>query len=100
MKQRKPLALLLLVCLALCLLAGAAEGGLFLPARAATSDEIQNQIDIMRDEQKKLQEKIDALEAQKSETQSDIRGIVTQKNVIEQQIVLLNTQIRGINQPK
>jgi len=98
MKERKPLAILVILTLALVLILSAADGGLLFRADAAASDEIQSQIDQMREEQKKLQQKIDSLEAQKSETLSDIQSMVTQKNTVEQQLVLLSAQIRGIQQ--
>ena len=68
-----------------------------LPAmgRAASSEEIREEINALQEEAQDLAEKQDALEAQLADTLEEIEDIVTQKNVIDQQITLLQEQIRN-----
>ena len=66
-------------------------------ASAATSSEIQNQINEMEKEQAVLQDKIDELESKREENQTEIEEIVGQKEIVDQQVALLHEQIDNMN---
>lgn len=97
MRKRKFLAAAL-VCLAALTMLSVVNAALPVPASAISSSEIQNQIDQLKKEQENLQDQIEDLENRKQGNLSDIREIVSQKTAIEQQIVLLNAQIKGMNE--
>lgn len=65
---------------------------------AASSSEIQNQIDALDQRKDAIQEEIDKLKAQQSENLSQIEDIVAQKLLIEQQVQLLYLQTDSINE--
>lgn len=67
--------------------------GILPHAHAATSSEIKDQINNMEKEQEQMQEQIDALKQQQKDNLSDIRDIAAQKGIIEQQVGLLYQQI-------
>lgn len=71
---------------------------LFMPVKAATSSEIQEQIDALKTKSDALQEQVDSLEAQISENVDQIEIIVEQKDTIDKQIVLLHDQITNTNE--
>jgi len=97
MRKRKFLTAVL-ICLAVAILLSAVNGMLPVAASAASSGEIQNQIDQMKEDQKELQTQIDELENRKQDNLSEVQSLVSRKAVIEQQIVLLNAQVSGINE--
>lgn len=66
-------------------------------AQAATSSEIQNQIDQMEEEQSKLQDQLDELKDLQKENLTEIQEIVDQKKLVDQQISLIYEQIDNIN---
>lgn len=66
-------------------------------ANAASSSEIQNQINSLKNDKKKLDAKIKELEKQQSANLNEIKGIVNQKTVVEQQISLMYEQVENIN---
>ena len=59
---------------------------------AATTDEIQSQIDALEKRREELQGQIDELNAKMNENAADIREMVDNKNSIDQQIELLHQQ--------
>ena len=63
--------------------------------RAASSGEIREEINALQEEAQALAERQDALEAQLADTLEEIEDIVAQKNIIDQQIALLQEQIRN-----
>lgn len=63
--------------------------------RAASSGEIREEISALQEEAQALGERQDALEAQLADTLEEIEDIVAQKNIIDQQIALLQEQIRN-----
>lgn len=65
--------------------------------RAASSSEIQSQIDALKEEKKQQDAKIKELESQISANVSEIKDIVQQKRLIEQQISLMYDQVENIN---
>ncbi len=68
------------------------------PAAAATSDQIQEQIDVLEKENEAIQAEINALQKGYENISGDIQDIVDKKNAIDQEISLLNTQIVNINE--
>ena len=67
------------------------------PAAAASSDQIQEQIDELEKENEAIQAEINALQKGYENITGDIQDIVDKKNAIDQEISLLNTQIVNIN---
>ena len=62
---------------------------------AASSSEIQDQIDQLKDEQAEVKEQIAQLEAQRKQNQADIKTLVAEKNNYDQQVGLLYAQIQS-----
>ena len=67
-------------------------------ASAATSAEIQKQIDALKAENKEIQKQIDAIQAKYDANFSDMEDTVAQKEAIDTEIALLNTQVETINE--
>ena len=93
MKTRKPLktafTLFLAAVMVLCIMP--------VPAVAASSAEIQKELDFLKDENKAIQAEINAIRRDFDANASDIQALVDQKNAVDQEIALLNTQIININ---
>lgn len=68
-----------------------------LPVHAASSSEIQSQINALKEEKKQQDAKIKELESQMAANVSEIKDIVRQKQLIEQQISLMYEQVENIN---
>ncbi len=68
-----------------------------LPARAATSAEIQKQIDALKQENREIQAQINAIQGQYDANLNEMKDIVSRKESIDQQIALLNTKIETTN---
>lgn len=68
------------------------------PANAASSSEIRNQINALKEEKEEIQAKIAEVQAQYEENENEIADIIAQKNVIDQEIQLLYSQITNINE--
>ena len=62
---------------------------------AASSSEIKDQIDQLKDEQEEVKKQIAELEAQRKKNQADIKTLVAEKNNYDQQVGLLYTQIQS-----
>ena len=96
MKNKRLLVSLLAGLLAVVMLLGLIVN--ILPgARAASSSEIQTQIDALKEEKKKQDAQIKELESQMAANVSEIKDIVRQKQLIEQQVSLMYDQVRNIN---
>lgn len=67
-------------------------------ASAASSSEIRQQIDSLKEEKDQLESMITDLEDQFQENEDEIANIVAKKNIIDQEIYLLHSQIDNINQ--
>ncbi len=65
---------------------------------AASSSEIQDQIDELKGQQEQLNHKIEQLENSLAQNTSDLRGMMQRKGVIDQQIALLHGEVSNINQ--
>ena len=81
------LAGIMLLCLMLSLFAGSVH------VHAASSSEIQDQIDKLKEEQEALRQQQAELEAQRKENQADIETLVEEKNKYDQQVALMYGQI-------
>jgi len=66
-------------------------------AYAQSSSEIKIQINALENQRDELQAQMDELEAKQNDNLSDIQEILEQKNLIDQQIGILQAQIRNIN---
>ena len=67
-------------------------------AYAATSAEIQKQIDALKAENKEIQKQIDAIQAKYNANYSEMEDTVAQKEAIDTEISLLNAQVETINE--
>ena len=69
--------------------------GSVLPAKvnALSSDEIQEQIDALEEQNEQIQAQIEELEQQKQDNYSEMEEVVREKSNIDEQIALLNAQI-------
>lgn len=91
MKKRNVLALMM-ACLIIMQMINPTQ------ANAASSSEIRNQINALKEEKEAIQEKIAEVQAQYEENEDEIADIIAQKNVIDQEIQLLYSQITNINE--
>lgn len=97
MKNRKFWVSLIAGILAAVMLLGLLISIFPRPVSAASSSEIQSQIDELESQQTDIQSQIDDLEAQIQENLEDMQDTVEQKLRIDQQIFLLNQQIDNLN---
>ena len=67
------------------------------PVRAASSSEIKQQINALKDEKAIMQAKINELRGQYNANANEIQDMVNQKNAIDQEIALLHSQVVNIN---
>jgi len=68
-----------------------------LSASAASSSEIRNQIKDMKAENAELEEQLKDLRSQFKENENEMVDLVAQKDLIDQEIAILNEQVRNIN---
>ena len=66
-------------------------------AQAKSSSEIREQIKDMKAENKELEKELEALRGQFQENENEMINMVEQKNLIDQEIAILNEQIRNVN---
>lgn len=85
-----------MVC-AVLLLSLALGFGMRIRVGAATSGELQEQIDALKQQQSEIDSQIQELEGSLSENKQQIAGIVDRKDGIDRQIALLLTQIENTN---
>lgn len=91
-RHREPRQILSLA-LALLLLVSALPVSVF----AASSAEIQKELDSLKAENKEIQRQIDGIQSQYDAAYSDMADVVAQKEAIDQEITLLNTKIETTN---
>ena len=72
-------------------------GVLPVPAIAASSSEIQKEIDALEAENAEIQKQINAIQSQYDANYSDMEAMVAQKNAIDQEMTLINTKIENTN---
>ena len=82
---------------ALCLAAVMAVSILSVPADAATSGEIQKEINALEEKNKAIQAQIDAVRSQYDANYSDMADIVSRKEAIDEEIALLTGKIETTN---
>ena len=93
MKIRKPLQTAFVLFLTAVMVFSMMPGSVF----AASSAEIQKELDFLKDENKAIQAEINAIQRQFDANANDIQALVDQKNAVDREIALLNTQIININ---
>ena len=86
---RRYCSVLVVVCFLFGLLFS--SGGLG-KVSAASSAQIQSEIDGLKAQEKEIEAKLDELESLISENSGQIQDMITQKNILDQQIVLLHEQ--------
>lgn len=94
MRTNRQARRLLSLLLAMVLLFGAVP----FSASAATSAEIQKEIDALEAKNKEIQKQINAIQGQYNANYSEMEDIVAQKEAIDQEITLLNSKIETTNQ--
>ncbi|MDO5153027.1 MAG: peptidoglycan DD-metalloendopeptidase family protein [Eubacteriales bacterium] len=92
-KKRKAFSAISLV-----LMAALIFSALPVQAFAATSAEIQKEIDALEEKNAEIQAQIDAIQSQYDANYSDMAAIVEHKSSIDQEITLLNNKIETTNQ--
>ena len=66
-------------------------------AKAASSSELQEQLDELEAENEALEAELEGLRDQLSENLEGLKQLVTQKNVVDREIALMNQQIENLN---
>ena len=84
--------------ISLLLAAALIFGTLPVQASAASSSEIQKEIDALEAKNAELQKEIDAIQSQYDANYSDMEAMVAQKNAIDQEMTLLNSKIETTNE--
>lgn len=98
MKQNKHFLAFLCGLLSLALLLTATGSGAPVRARAATSGQIKEEINDLRDERSEIQKEMQALSQTLDANMEQIEQMVAEKNVIDQEIGLLTREIQLINE--
>jgi len=98
MKNRKRMVSILAGVMAFVMLLTLILGLLPARASAASSSEIRNQINQLKEEKEEIKDKIAEVQAQYEENENEIADIISRKNVIDQEIQLLYTQIANMNE--
>ena len=88
MKIRKPIRTAFVLFLAVMMVLSVMP----MPAVAASSAEIQKELDSLKDENKAIQAEINAIRRDFDANASDIQALVDQKNAVDQEIALLNAR--------
>ena len=94
MRRNRQANCILSVLLALALTASA----LPMSAQAASSSEIQKEIDALEEKNAAIQKEINAIQRQYDANYSDMQAIVEQKSAIDQEMTLLSDKIETTNQ--
>lgn len=93
MRTQKKRTSLLALLLALVMVLGMAPA-----AQAASSADIQKEINALEDKNKEIQKEINAIQSQYSANRSTMEDLVAKKAAIDQEITLLNSKIETTNQ--
>ena len=94
MKKRTPL----MSCFTLFLAVVMVLSVLPAPASAASSKEIQKELDALKGENKEIQAQINEIQGKYDANANEMRDLVEQKNAIDQEIALLHNQVININE--
>ena len=97
MKKRKYLFSATAALLVLALLVSLGNGIIPAPVKAATSSELKEQLDALKDAKDELAQKIKDLEKQQAENFGDMESIIKQKAILDQQVALLYAEISNVN---
>ena len=97
MKNRKTLTKVLAGLMAAFLLLSLIAGLIPRPASAASSSEIQEELDELKGKNKEIQTEINAIRSKYDANASQIQDLVDTKMAIDQEIALLNEQITNTN---
>lgn len=84
--------------LASLLIAALLFAALPIPAQAASSTEIQKEIDALEEKNAAIQKEIDGIQSQYNANYSDMEDIVAQKSAIDQEMTLLSDKIAATNE--
>ena len=94
MKKRTPL----MSCFTLFLAVVMVLSILPAPAFAASSKEIQKELDALKGENKEIQAKINEIQGKYDANANEMQDLVNQKDAIDQEIALLHDQVININE--
>ena len=97
MKKRQLLVSIIAGLLAAVMVFGLIAMAIPTADAAKSSAEIQQEIEALKEEQKKNKEKLNALKNQLFGNQNEIDQIVAQKNALDQEIFLLNQQVQNLS---
>ena len=98
MRNRKRMVQVMAGIMAAIMLLSLILGLLPTHAHAASSSEIRNQINDLKEQKEELKAQIEEVKGQYEENENEIADMVSRKNVIDQEIGLLNTQIMVMNE--
>ena len=98
MKNRKFWVSLMAGFLAAVMLLGMIVSVIPVPANAASSSEIREQIKKLKAEKAEIAEQIKKIQGQFDANEDEIENLVGQKDAIDQEIALLHEQVENINQ--
>ena len=97
MKNRKRMVSFLAGFMAFIMLLSLILSLLPTKAHAASSSEIRKQINQLKEEKEEIKDKIKEVKEQYQENENEIADIISRKNIIDQEIMLLYTQIQNMN---
>ena len=97
MGDRKKWPRFLALMLACVMLLPAAGYFTPVPAKAAASDDLKEELDELKREQDELEKQKQELQGQIHDNMGEMEKLVAQKNVIDQEIFLLNQEVANIN---
>ncbi len=97
MKKRKLWVSILAGLLAAIMLLTLIVGMIPTKASAASSSEIRNQLNQLKEEKKEIANQIKEIRGQHKANENEIENLVSQKNAIDQEITLLHQQVDNIN---
>ncbi len=98
MRKRKLWVSILAGVLAVIMILGLVVGVLPSLVNGASSGELKQQLDALKEDKKEIDAQLAELESQLSANLSDIKEKVNQKNIIDQQIFMLHEQIANLNE--
>ena len=96
--KNKKLAAVVAAALAVAMMLGMVMGMLAGSVNAASSSEIQSQIDVLEQQRDELKAQMAQLEANLVQNKKDIKSMVARKNGIDQQIALLYEEVATVKQ--
>ena len=96
--KNKKLAAVVAAALAVAMMLGMVMGMLAGSVNAASSSEIQSQIDVLEQQRDELKAQMAQLEANLVQNKKDIKSMVARKNGIDKQIALLYEEVATVKQ--